>query len=467
MYISFFTRPDFAIRGAKIRTLSNAVMLNVYPMVSHEEKEDWESYAAANNIWVNQSVAIQEGDKNYQGEIVQPSYYVDYIHNDDELPLEEWEERDFYLPTWQSAPVIPRYAPYNWDLLAFSDNRSVVAILQDHRVVISEAYLLPDPEDPIAVAETEYNIDWFSDFLGPEQDASEPVSDIYYPILDKNDAVTIEDPENEKFVGILAMSIYWRNMIENILPPGSDGVVIVFENECNPTFTFQIFGPEVVYLGRGDHHDLKYDYMEESAWLNDLNSFSSRGSTYSGVPIDRDFCPFYLRVYPSQVMEDEYKTNDPVVITIIAISIFLFTSVIFICYDRMVEYRQRKVMHTAVKSSAIVSSLFPQVVRDRLMGTEAKEPRKKKANAFESGENTKFKLQSFLRNPREIDRADESEDAIADLFPETTVIFADIAGFTAWSSLREPAMVFKLLETLYGTLNLYYSTGKHWNRRPF
>ena len=39
---------------------------------------------------------------------------------------------------------------------------------------------------------------------------------------------------------------------------------------------------------------------------------------------------------------------------------------------------------------------------------------------------------------------------IADLFLETTVLFADIAGFTAWSSAREPSSVFRLLEHIYG-----------------
>eukprot|EP00980_Cylindrotheca_fusiformis_P000463 scaffold115_cov123-Cylindrotheca_fusiformis.AAC.3 len=38
---------------------------------------------------------------------------------------------------------------------------------------------------------------------------------------------------------------------------------------------------------------------------------------------------------------------------------------------------------------------------------------------------------------------------IADLFPQATVMFADISGFTAWSSEREPAQVFQLLETVY------------------
>lgn len=40
---------------------------------------------------------------------------------------------------------------------------------------------------------------------------------------------------------------------------------------------------------------------------------------------------------------------------------------------------------------------------------------------------------------------------IADLFPEATVYFADIAGFTAWSSSRDPVpQVSTLLETIYG-----------------
>jgi class 3 adenylate cyclase len=42
---------------------------------------------------------------------------------------------------------------------------------------------------------------------------------------------------------------------------------------------------------------------------------------------------------------------------------------------------------------------------------------------------------------------------VADLYPEATVMFADISGFTAWSSVREPTQVFTLLETLYGSFD--------------
>lgn len=38
---------------------------------------------------------------------------------------------------------------------------------------------------------------------------------------------------------------------------------------------------------------------------------------------------------------------------------------------------------------------------------------------------------------------------IADLWTDCTVLFADIAGFTAWSSQREPDQVFLLLQNVY------------------
>ena len=42
---------------------------------------------------------------------------------------------------------------------------------------------------------------------------------------------------------------------------------------------------------------------------------------------------------------------------------------------------------------------------------------------------------------------------IADLHPNCTVFFADIAGFTKWSDGRSPEEVFKLLETIYAAFD--------------
>jgi class 3 adenylate cyclase len=70
------------------------------------------------------------------------------------------------------------------------------------------------------------------------------------------------------------------------------------------------------------------------------------------------------------------------------------------------------------------------------------------------------------RNLRGFLRADKSEwnkncskstlfetKPIADLFLETTIIFADIVNFTAWSSVRDPSQVFTLLEVVYNAFD--------------
>ena len=57
------------------------------------------------------------------------------------------------------------------------------------------------------------------------------------------------------------------------------------------------------------------------------------------------------------------------------------------------------------------------------------------------------KLKSFLNGVSDTGMYDDQP--IADLFPHCTVMFADISGFTAWSSTREPAQVFILLQTVY------------------
>jgi class 3 adenylate cyclase len=105
--------------------------------------------------------------------------------------------------------------------------------------------------------------------------------------------------------------------------------------------------------------------------------------------------------------------------------------------------RQSIVMAQAAHTTAIVSSLFPKNVRDRLLATG---DRKDGSGSIFSA--NKSRLKGFLDHGGNAGQ-DDSDKPIADLFPECTVFFADIAGFTAWSSTREPEQVFILLQTVY------------------
>lgn len=42
---------------------------------------------------------------------------------------------------------------------------------------------------------------------------------------------------------------------------------------------------------------------------------------------------------------------------------------------------------------------------------------------------------------------------IAEFYPAATIMMLDLAGFTAWSSVREPTQVFSLLETVFASFD--------------
>jgi len=364
----FVTMPDFAIDASKIRSTCSVLNMVVYPFVESSRKEQWEKYAADNAGWVQEGIEIQSKDDTYHGPILSEYDVVDYIHDD--WRRERVTTDGPFLPAWQAQPVIPRYPPYNWDIMTLPDTQAVGAVRTSRQVVLSQAGMLADPDDAVAVENDNMWIDWYADYATPGQDPSEPLSDIYYPILaESTDRVRIygDNPSNNNttFLGMLGMSFYWAATMKGILPEGTNGLIVVFENECNPIFSYRINGPDVQYLGRGDHHASTFDGMEKSAALLDL-VLSGSGEEYTGIPINGDFCPFYVRVYPSNDFKDHYETNHAGIFAGTEILIFLFTSLVFILYDVIVQRRQRKVMATVMR--LYTNDMVMKTVTHRLEG---------------------------------------------------------------------------------------------------
>jgi hypothetical protein len=83
----FVTIPDFAVRTAKVRSLSDSVVISYYPLVSPENRDEWEVYSIANEAWVNESIAIQVTDENYYGPLIYEFETYATIHGgDDDAP---------------------------------------------------------------------------------------------------------------------------------------------------------------------------------------------------------------------------------------------------------------------------------------------------------------------------------------------------------------------------------------------
>ena len=335
---------------------------------------------------------------------------------------------------------------------------AIQTVLSTHKVTITDAYLISHTDDEKSVTHDKHEADWISIYLPEGEEPMEPISDIFYPIIaDANEHIELQDGDRQHIneadvVGIFSLSVYWRDTIRNILPDGSHGLVVVFENLCNPTFTYEINGPDVVFLGAGDLHDEDYDHMAVKREMLELSGPAMEESLYSGIQIDEDFCPYFVSVYPSDTTKDNHTSRTPIYLSLMMVVIFSVTTATFITYDFWVERRQKVVMKTAVSTSALVSSLFPDVFIDRMLPTSD--------NTSSAADNQPKRLTFFLNDGKDDDFISLSEKGnarlskpIADLFPETTVYFSDIAGFTAWSSVREPSHVFTLLETLYGSFD--------------
>jgi Adenylate and Guanylate cyclase catalytic domain len=331
----------------------------------------------------------------------------------------------------------------------------------------------------LEAAETAVWREYYKVFTPPSDDASEPASDLFYPIVDNIDRIYVTgagdyEPANHSVVGLLYTGEpylgktlgAWQRLgiprcclptldlcfltTSDVLPKDSHGVHVVIENECTRSFTYQINGPVVQFLGTGDRHDRGYDVHVVRRRLDDLGEFATHDSVYSGAPLHREYCPFTFNVYPSNEMKEAFTTNNPIIFASIAVVIFLFTSLVFFLYDRKVERCQETVLSSAKRSTKIVSSLFPSTVRDKLYPLPERPVRRNSLDAFMPG-----KLQSQKDNTSSTDCSTSSIacSPIADLYPDTTVLFADIAGFTAWSSARPPTQVFHLLETVYSAFD--------------
>lgn len=274
------------------------------------------------------------------------------------------------------------------------------------------------PEDGSSVIDFNHNtVQWVKGFADQEQDPTEPLVSIYYPIIRRSDLqVEIADePAEDDFLGIFVLTAFWRHVFEDILPLGSNGIFVVVSNECGQTFTYKLHGPNVTYIGNGDRHETKYNDEGISYLLSRLGNFGLSNRKYNGVKLSTDFCPYSIQVYPSDEMLDDYVTSDPVLFSIMAVAIFLFSSIVFLIYDHLTRARQKRILKSALQNSAVVSSLFPHSFRDRVLVSQ-------RSAGAERDTTPQGRLQTFLRNNFSVrTEAERAAGPIAEYFEEATV----------------------------------------------
>jgi len=260
----------------------------------------------------------------------------------------------------------------------------------------------------------------------------DPVTDLVYPIY--------SDFFGEReVVALVHAHLGWRSFFTDALPEGDGPLIATLHSKCSDMFTYIVDGPRVDFLGRGGFHEkanLHHSFKPNFHSFDDVFHVSEEDRAEGEC-----FYMFHVHSVKGE-MDAKYLNNDPVIFAVVLALIFIFTAAVFIAYDYAVKRNQRIVMESAVKNSTIVSALFPSTVRDRLYENETKKPK----DSMFKGDNPMSALQNSVSGGF----IEDSGNPVADLYPNCTVLFADVAGFTKWSSERSPVEVFKLLETIYG-----------------
>lgn len=311
------TVPDFEVRGTKTRNLANILSLIFLPVVTVDTRSAWEDHSVRDQSWLQDSLNFRaagtatggDTDGGLELEPISPAIFSGY----------NYEVEDFtsttagtYLPLWQVSPVIPVPSIYKCDMRSRDEfSGPLHALLKSKEAIIGKPVDLSAPSS--SQDQSGEKIYFFSLLLHDPQVMLNatlgPLSTFFYPIFDGYE-------EGSKLVGTLVVLQYWHELFANVLPTSADGIVVVLENTCNQTYTFQINDEQVLFLGDGDLHDVRFNLLEEEANLVDLLATRpSSSKLQSDAPLNQDYCGYKLRVYPSKQMHDEYMTNDATIFT--------------------------------------------------------------------------------------------------------------------------------------------------------
>lgn len=243
----------------------------------------------------------------------------------------------------------------------------------------------------------------------------DPTGHLVYPIFDGYGP-------DKKVAATILILFQWSSYFRGVVPSNAKAVTLVLSTPCQESHTFAVDGEKVVYVGAGDLHDPEYTDLGRRAALNSLLTYD-RGIYEIGL--DELNCPYHLHVYPTKALDKDKRTYVPLLASLAVGIVFVFAAIVFLVYDNLVERRQRIVLTQATRSTALVSSFFPDAVRQRLL--QKTDFTDKDVGVFMSPAG---RIKNFLAGSDKTENdVEASEKPIADLFPFTTVLFADVSCY--------------------------------------
>lgn len=444
----FVTLGAFQQRATTSRLLSGLLSISFNPIVSEKHRATWERFSVREEEknWIQEGITYQNEIGLGSLEFNPPPLDLVFMTNATSKPIFYYtsemkdekviDESDGpFIPKWQTSPVLMK-TEINENLFrAFNGDdsnviqKSIMKQLAEFGLIHLTPYGYINSTNPTTAMYATLRSFVES---SPQPYKGEPMSQFYTPVYNHFDK-----DGNRSVVAIMSSVMHWKQYFRKILPTGTPPIQVVLNDTCFGQYTYIVHGPVADPVGIGAIRDPRYKNLEILA--NFINFSLVTDGTVQGLPLDLEGCFQLIHFFPTQEFYESYHTSTPILITSCVAVVFTFSILLFIMYDWLVERRQMIVLDKAAHSAAIVSSLFPKQVREQLL-----EESKEKERIMEQNKN---RLHKFLAE--EGNNSVAPSRPIAELFPQCTVMFADLAGFTAWSSTRDPPQVFILLQHLY------------------
>lgn len=346
------TMSDFELRGGHVRELGDLLSVGFHPLVDSGMRETWENYTAFNKGWIEQSTSkCAAQDLEASTNILQFDGESGFIIEVSDGP---------YLPMWQHTPATESII--NVNILShpiFGDAVNETFTLGEATIARLENV---DSFGPIPAA---FFSDYYSCLMEDQYGAQnvsytvQPLASMFFPIFNSFST------ESRQLVGVLSTFVDFEQLLNGPLSAGTEGVLAVLDNNCGDVISFVLSGEEAVFLGAGDYHNTEYECFtqrfEFSSTLLESASF---------VKMNSGYCPYSLRIYPQDELYYDYVTKLPTVYSVIFAVVILFVTFVALSYDCYLHQRMNKIEKAAEASRAIVASLFPENVRDRILGEE-------------------------------------------------------------------------------------------------
>lgn len=483
------------------------------PIVADQVREAWEAYTVQNQAWIQQGLdyefivsradhqelehahesEMHKEDKSSETTTIAPGTNMEGFSTVNKAkPIQGvvWNyaplthravpelSKGPHVPIWQTYPAPRNSYVVNLNLRSESVfDKLILTSLQNRTTVLSDV------------------VDNFALFGRAQTIDLDPKSIVLQPILS-----SVQPGTPAVIQGFLIIIKKWDIYFRNVLYKGDEPVICVLRNSCGKAFSYEITGPTAVFLGEGDLHDESYDDMEVSDDFDHPGVTSACDFTIHIYPT-REMEDAHTTNMPI------YVTLAVLIVFAFTSMVFLLydfmvsrrqkttmasanatNRIVSNLFPKAVRERLIQEMEAQDADNNSVASLNSgqfSNAEGRSSGKRKGGKRRSMASGFLNmsmhGSNHS---RNTANNHRSGNATGTSEDIfgskpIAELFPETTIskltdfcpvlvfwtltfltdniafscscfpVFADMAGFTAWSSVREPTQVFTLLETIY------------------